>query len=407
MKALKRRGGKRWLYLLAAIVLIGAYVFWAVGRPLPDLTLIPGESKLSIQTPSPQLTWPGGGQAAVAVLGSQVLLTHGSQTPVPTASTAKLITALAVLHQKPLAVGQTGPDLTLTAADVALYNSYAARDGSVVPVLAGEQISEYQVLQTMMLPSANNMADSLAIWAFGSLTAYSTFANAYAAQLGLAHTHVGVDASGFSPTTTSTARDLARLGEVVMRNPVLARIVGQSTASGLPVANNIKNVNSLLGTDNIIGIKTGNTDQAGGVFVGAARASANGRPVTVITAVMGQPALRQAMQDSLPLIQSAQANFSTDTVVAAGSIVGRYRQAWGGSLPAVAAGRLSGSAWNGDSLAAAIKLDSSISAKSPPGQTAGSLTISQSPFTPQRSVAVKLGSAPTKPPLRWRLLHAF
>jgi len=407
MKTLKRRGGKRWLYLLAAIVLIGAYGFWALSRPLPALRLTLGVDKLSVQTPTPKLIWPGAGQAAVGVLGSQVLATHGPQTPLPTASTAKLITALAVLHQKPLALGQTGPAITLTTADVALYNSYAARDGSVVPVVAGEQISEYQVLQAMMLPSANNMADSLAIWAFGSLSAYSTFANGYAAQLGLAHTHVGIDASGFSPTTTSTARDLTRLGEVVMRNPVLAQIVGQNTAAGLPVANNIKNVNSLLGTDNIIGIKTGNTDQAGGVFVGAALAKVNNQTVTVITAVMGQPSLRQAMTDSLPLIQSTQANFSTVTVVPARSVIGRYQQPWGGSVPAVAGRQLAGSTWNGDSLAAAVKLNNSVPGKASAGQTVGSLTIPRSAFAGQQSVPVKLVAAPSKPPLRWRLLHAF
>jgi D-alanyl-D-alanine carboxypeptidase (penicillin-binding protein 5/6) len=407
MKTLKQRGGKRWLFLLAAIILVGTYGYWALSRPLPVLRPSPSTNKLSAQTPAPKLTWPGVGQAAVGVLGSQILETHGPQTPLPTASTAKLITALAVLHQKPLVVGQPGPTITLSAADVALYNSYVAQDGSVVPVATGEQISEYQMLQAMMLPSANNMADSLAIWAFGSLSAYSSFADSYIAQLGLAHTHIGTDASGFAPTTTSTARDLLRLGEVTMHNPVLAQIVGQPTASGLPIVNNIRNVNSLLGTSNIIGIKTGNTDQAGGVFIGAARATVNNQTVIIVTAVMGEPSLRQATHDSLPLIQSAQANFSPVTVVPAGSVVGHYRQPWGGTVPAVASRKLTISTWNGEQLAASVKLDNTVPAKALANQTVGSLIIPQSVFAAQQSVAVKLVSAPTKPTLRWRLLHAF
>ena len=91
----------------------------------------------------------------------------------------------------------------------------------------------------------------MAIWAFGSLKNYSQAANQYLEDQGLVETHVGSDASGFNPSTTSTARDLVRIGELVMQDPVLKQIVGQSSASDFPVVNNIKNVNSLLGTRTI------------------------------------------------------------------------------------------------------------------------------------------------------------
>jgi D-alanyl-D-alanine carboxypeptidase (penicillin-binding protein 5/6) len=406
MKTLKRRGGKRWLYILVAIVVVGGYAYAALSRPLPALKPIPSSNQLSVQTPAPKLTWPGTGQAAAGIVGSQVLETHGPQTALPTASTAKLITALAVLNKKPLDLDQSGPAITLGPSDVAIYNSYVAHGGSVVRVAAGEQISEYQMLQAIMLPSANNMADSLAIWAFGSLPAYSSFANAYGAQLGLTQTRVGADASGFSPTTTSTARDLVRLGEVAMRNPVLAQIVGQGTATGLPIVNNVKNVNSLLGTSNIVGVKTGNTDQAGGVFVGAANVTVNNQMATVVTAIIGAPNLPQAMRDSLALIQSAQANFSQVTIVPAGSIVGRYQQPWGGTVTAITSRALTTQAWNGDSLTATAKLDP-VSAVAQANQTTGSLILPKSAFTSQQSVPIKLGTIPAQPPLSWRLLHVF
>jgi D-alanyl-D-alanine carboxypeptidase (penicillin-binding protein 5/6) len=404
MKRLKRRGGKRWLCLLVAIAAVGGYGYWAANRPLPELKPAVGSIQLLAQTPAPKLVWPGAGQAAVGVVGTQILETHGAETALPTASTAKLITALAVLNQKPLALNQPGPMITLGPADVALYNSYAAQGGSVVPVAAGEQISEYQMLQTLMLPSANNMADSLAIWAFGSLSAYSTFANTYAGQLGLAHTHVGTDASGFSPTTTSSARDLVRIGEVAMRNPVLAQIVSQSTATGLPIVNNIKNVNSLLGTDNIIGIKTGNTDEAGGVYVSASRASVNGKQVTVVTALIGAPNLFAALKTSLPLIQSAQANFAAATVIKAGAIVGNYQLPWGGTVTAIAAKNLSPTTWNGDAASGTINLKP-IAADTPAGATVGNVTSPQSSLSNQQSIPIKLQNNPGQPTLWWRLTH--
>ncbi|HEY5441984.1 MAG TPA: serine hydrolase, partial [Candidatus Saccharimonadales bacterium] len=236
MKTLRWRAGQKWVYRAVALLLPFIYGYWAAVRPLPVLTPALAATQLSIQTPAAQLTWPTSGQSAVGIVGSSILATHNAQTPVPTASTAKLITALVVLREKPLSLGQQGPIITLTAADAALYSSYMAQGGSVVPVVASEQISEYQMLQAIMLPSANNMADSLAIWAFGSLHDYNVAATAYLNQLGLTHTHVGSDASGFAPTTTSTAHDLVRLGELAMQNPVLSQVVGQPTASGLPLA---------------------------------------------------------------------------------------------------------------------------------------------------------------------------
>jgi D-alanyl-D-alanine carboxypeptidase (penicillin-binding protein 5/6) len=406
MKKYGRSGGKRWLYGgVVLVLLLGGYTYWAARRALPSLKPIAGSSQLQIKSPPPNLAWPTAGQAAVGVAGSSILATHGTQTPLPTASTAKLITALVVLNQKPLSAGQPGPTINLGPADVALYNSYRASGGSVVPVAAGEQINEYQMLQTLMLPSANNMADSLAVWAFGSLPAYKAAADSYLNSHVLTHTRVGTeDASGFAPSTTSTAQDLVKIGELAMENPVLAQIVSQAAADGIPMANTIKNVNFLLGTDNIIGIKTGNTDEAGGVFVSASRTTVNGKPATIVTALLGAPTLFAAMKNSLPLIQSAQANFKPVPVIKAGSIVGHYQLPWGGTIAAVASKNASLITWNGTPVSAAISLGP-IPANARPDAPVGTVTIPKSTLSDQQSIAVKLAAIPSKPSLKWRLLH--
>jgi D-alanyl-D-alanine carboxypeptidase (penicillin-binding protein 5/6) len=397
---------KRWLSLLLIVVLIAGYGTWTLKRPLPQLTPVLASSEIKAKVPAGTLTWPTAGQAAVGIEGTSILQTNGPQTSLPTASTAKLITALSVLRQKPLAPGQQGPIITLTASDVALFNSYNAQGGSVVPVKAGEQISEYQMLQALMLPSANNMADSLAIWGFGSLNAYADYANEYVSQLGLRATHIGSDASGLAPNTTSSAHDLVKLGETAMENPVLAGIVGQPTASGLPIVGDVKNVNFLLGTKNIVGVKTGNSDEAGGVFVGAARTNVNGKPVTIVTAVLGSPTLFVAMKDSLNLINSAQANFKPVAVVKSGTVVGSYNVPWGGSIPAVAASDLSVSAWASSSIAADIHLNP-LKVPARPGDIVGGATIKKSALADQKSIPLVLKSIPGKASLGWRLLHPF
>ena len=392
----RRRSWAFW-YVLTVLVLTG-YSGWALLRPLPALQPVQTAQQLRLETSPSALNWPPGTQAAVGILGSDILETSGPETPVAIASTAKIITALMVLQAKPLALNQPGPTITLTADDVARYRAYVAQDGSVVPVQAGEQLSLYQALQTVMLPSANNMADSLVIWAYGSLPAYAEAANAYLAAQGLTDTHVGTDASGLAPDTTSTASDLVKIGKLAMQNPVLAQIVGQSTATGIPLAGTIRNVNHLLGTSGIIGIKTGNSDQAGGAFVGAAQVVVNGKTETVLTAVLGAPNRPAAMQQSLALIQSAQANFEPVSIIKQGETAGSYQVPWGGTVSAIAYQDLSVSAWRGSTLTAKSSLQQ-IEPDAKAGQTVGKLSAQS------LTIPLKLKSTPPQPSTWWRLSH--
>lgn len=356
-----------------------------------------------MKTIAGSLAWPGP-QAAAGVVGSKALATNGTQQPVPIASTAKIITALVVLDKRPLKTGEQGPALTLTQNDVEIYHRYVEQDGSVVPVEVGEQITQHQALQALMLPSANNIADSLAIWAYGSLQAYSEAANQFVRQHGLAATRIGSDASGLSPTTTSTARDLVQAGKLAMQNPVLAAIVAQKNTDSIPLAGTVWNTNSLLGTNSIVGIKTGSTDYAGGVFVGAALANVNNRPVTIVTAVVGALDGFSALRSTIPLVQSAQANFKPVTVIKAGSIVGRYTLPWGGTIAAAATKDETFNIWSGDTVKATVQLNK-ISASSQSGQEVGLIESEKSVFSAARSVPVKLQNAPTAPSPWWRLTH--
>lgn len=390
------------LCLAALLVIIAAYSTYCLLRPVK---LVSGDSSKSILASVPsKIAWPAAGQSAAGILGSPNIVTHGLQTPTPTASVAKLITALVVLKAKPLPVGQQGPTITLSANDVAIYGRYLDEQGSVVPVEAGETISEYQMLEAMLLPSANNMADSLAIWAYGSLAAYSQAANSFITEAGLSQTHVGVDASGYDPSTTSTAHDMVMLGELALQNPVVAGIVSQSSITGIPLTTTLKNVNSLLGTDDIIGIKTGNTTQAGGVFVSASRVVVNNKPDTVVTALAATPTLALALSDSLPFILSTHSNFQSQTVVHAGAVVGDYSLPWGGSAPVVAIQDLAVTAWNDSPLSLNVDLKS-ISNKTPTSTNVGTVSAEQVPTLGWQAVGLRLVQPIPQPGIWWRLIH--
>jgi D-alanyl-D-alanine carboxypeptidase (penicillin-binding protein 5/6) len=180
----------------------------------------------------------------------------------------------------------------MTAADVQLYRQAVASGGSNLPVRAGEILSERDLLLALLLPSADNIAESLAVWVSGNRTAFIARLNAKAAALGMAHTHYA-DPSGLSNKTVSTAADLVLLAKAVIENPTLASLVVVQQAT-LPDGTVLHNLDIGLQQEPYwLGIKTGWTGAAGGCLLFAAERSYGGDEdltVTVWGAVLGQPA---------------------------------------------------------------------------------------------------------------------
>ena len=198
-------------------------------------------------------------EKAVSLDGKIIQETSKNQHP--TASTAKMILGLAIMDKKPFSEGEKGETLTITPEFYDKYLWYRTHNGSTTPVTTGEEISEYDALASVFLASSNNMADSLAIWAFGSLEEYREYATKMLGNMGLENTHLGQDASGYSETTTSTAGDLAIIATKLLENPVLKEIVSLKSHT-VPVAGELKNTNKILGdTLNngsvVSGVKTG------------------------------------------------------------------------------------------------------------------------------------------------------
>ncbi len=385
-------------FILTLATVLTVAGFWLYNRPLSEL-----KPQVTLSQPvaaqAAQLPWPNYSQAAFGAVGFGVLASNNASSPVPIASIAKVITALAILKEKPLQPGEQGPLITITDADVQAYNEYLVKDGSVLPVKVGEQISEYQALQAMMLPSANDIADTAARWAFNSIDNYVAYANQFVKNLGMIQTAV-TDASGFSQQTVSTAKDLILLGEAALKNPLLAQIVNQSEAE-FPGAGTIKNINWLLGSDGIVGIKTGNTDQAGGCFLLAAKRLIANQPVVVIGAFLGGPTRDQAMNDARNFIVAADRNFEVSTAVIANQAVGRYNLPWGGSIEAIASNDLKMLNWKPNPKPINVKLENVIIPSSK-DLVVGSVKASSADTKP---VLVLLKDPVPPPPETWRIWH--
>jgi D-alanyl-D-alanine carboxypeptidase (penicillin-binding protein 5/6) len=235
----------------------------------------------------PRTVWPAHGQAAFIETGRSQIQVGPNQHPAAIASVAKVMTAYLVLHDHPLRPGEDGPTITLSDADVADTDRRSRQEESVVSVAAGEQLTERQALQALLLPSANNIAAVLARWDAGSADRFVARMNATARSLGMTHTRY-TDPSGYDDATVSTAADQVRIVDRAMHLPVFASIVATASAT-LPVAGVVHTTNTLLGHNGFVGIKTGSDDAAGGCFAFRAIRWIGGKRTTITGVVLGQP----------------------------------------------------------------------------------------------------------------------
>jgi D-alanyl-D-alanine carboxypeptidase (penicillin-binding protein 5/6) len=266
--------------LLVVIAAIAAFFGLRSGATSPSTGASPVEAV-------PSAVWPAYGQAAFVETGRTEIHAGPNQHPAAIASLAKVMTAYLVLHDHPLRSGEDGPTITLTDADVADTDRRRRREESVVSIAAGEQLTELQALQALLLPSANNIAAVLARWDSGSVGRFVAGMNSAARSLGMTHTRY-TDPSGYDDATASTAADQVRIVDRAMSLPVFASIVATPSAT-LPVAGTVHNTNALLGHDGFVGVKTGSTAAAGGCFAFRAIRWIHGRRTTITGVVLGQP----------------------------------------------------------------------------------------------------------------------
>ncbi len=401
------------------LVVVCAAVFAAVQflRPAPAATIRATRTTFVTSGTPVSLPWPTQGSAALAVEGSGMVGSAGSGAAVPIASITKVMTALVVVHDHPLAAGQSGPTIGITAADVAQYQADLASQQSVVAVVAGEQITELQALEALLVPSGNNMAQVLAVWDRGSVAAFVAAMNARASGMGLRHTHFA-GPSGLDPASVSTASDLVRLGEVAEANPVLASIVAMASVT-LPVAGTVYNYDYELGHHGFVGVKTGSDGQAGGCFLfdatvraggsappaASASASAGGTTVHVIGAVLGQqsvPILQSALNASVALAGALGPQLQLRQIVAAGQQVAEVTTPWGGSAPVVAARPVTAEGWPGMRVEGEVSvrhLGSSVHR----GQRVGTLAVDVGGTS--RRIPLVAGAAVANPGFGWELAN--
>lgn len=172
------------------------------------------------------------------------------------ASTTKLMTALVALdYYKPNDI---------------LVRKESKTEGTVVGFVQGEHVYFDDLLYAMLLPSGNDAAFMIADNFPGGRVAFVQKMNEKAASLNFYDTHFADPAGLDDDENYTTAHDLAFLSSYAKHNDVIARV---TSTKRRVIANvegdkeyDISNLNKLLGTHGVTGIKTGFTEGAGGVL---------------------------------------------------------------------------------------------------------------------------------------------
>lgn len=342
---------------------------------------------------------PQYGASAIAAEGYGVLATGGTDQAVPMASITKLITSLVVLEKHPLAPGESGPSVTTTAQDVATYDAYLAVNGSVKSVRAGLSFTQYELLQLVLIESANNYTETLVNWAFGSEDVFLQAARDWVAANGLASVTI-VDSTGISLENVATAADLVTLAGFALAHPVIEEITS-TPAVQMHDIGMLENSNPLLGEQGVTGLKTGTLRAFGYNLLFSATHQVEDTPITLYGVVLGAPSGLRLEQDVAYLLTTATAGFAEITLADAGAVMAEYETEWGASAQLVTAHPESVIVW-GDTPVSVLVSGQPVTTGSA-GDQAGTATF----VVGDRSIEIPLvlDTDVTDPGAWWRLTN--
>ncbi len=352
MASSPRRTSLRRLVSPAFVAAVVAVAAVAAGWPLPAAAASP--------PPPPPVS-----ARAYVVMDQQtgvVLAQQNDGERLPMASTTKIMTGLLVLeHFRDLAtVVRARPD----AVGVGQDEIYLQK---------GEKLTVNQLLEALLIQSANDAAADLADAVAGSQAKFVTLMNQKARELGLKHTHYenphGLDAPGHY----TSALDLTHLARIAMRDPRFAGYVDRYTAK-IPWAHHpyprvLVSHNELLEDYPwAYGVKTGWTDGAGYCIVAAGL----WRGHHLLVTLLGEPDDAHRLTDAVKLFRWSAGQYAVQTVWPAGRELAQVTMPWhDGKLALVTGAPVAGSLRIGARITSRIAAPVSVGLPVTQGQALG------------------------------------
>lgn len=212
---------------------------------------------------------------AIDAATGQILYAKNPDQPHAIASITKIFTVLVILRDHSL-------DEIVSVPQLPAYTNGAVALG----LKSGQQFKLEQLLRAALIPSANDAADTLAIWDAGSVPAFTAKMNQLMAVWGIPDLHFN-SANGLEDNNNfASAMALTRAARLLLTNTQVKAITAMPSTAISDLSGQkyqLTTTNELLKEPGFSGIKTGYTLVAGQCLL--ARASVQGHDV--ITVVLG------------------------------------------------------------------------------------------------------------------------
>ena len=391
----RHRSRAGWIPVAGMGVLAGAYV--ATTLLWPTTALPPTVSKITVESSAVAATnptWPAEGEAGVGVTG--LGFASSSAVATPMASITKVVTVMAVLQEHPLALGEQGPEFEFTWQDSNTYWQYLRNNESALDVPVDGTLTEYEMIEGIVLGSAGNYTDRLAEWVWDSDEAYAEAANAWLQKAGVGGVTV-VEPTGIDSGNVATPEGLIQLAEAAMQDPVFAEIAAKPSTT-LPGAGLVENTNGLIDDPGVVGVKTGWLE--GFNLLSAKDLTIGSDTIRTYAVVLGQEDVAAREGESRALYDQLEADLQPQVSVRAGTPVAKVRTAWGAETTIRTAEDAKVSLWR---TASDVASKPALGDSTEAGAAAGTLT-STSIFG-DVTVPLELKDELPGPGAWWRLTH--
>lgn len=212
----------------------------------------------------PAKAYNSSAKAAIVYESKTGQILHGEniREKLPEASTTKIMTTLLLLEH-----GKLDEEFTVDSDAIKV-------EGSSMGLVENDIVTPYALAAGMMLPSGNDAANAAAVYLAGSIENFSKMMNKRAALIGMKDTNFVTPSGLHDDNHYTTAYDMALLTAAALKNDTFREICSSSEKKvrfgNPPYERYLYNSNKLLKMrDDIIGVKTGFTDEAGRCLVSA------------------------------------------------------------------------------------------------------------------------------------------
>lgn len=263
----------------------------------------------------------------------KILYSKNANSIMYPASTTKIMTAILTLEK-----------CNLSDTAVVSHNAvFSIPSGySTASLVEGEVLTIEQLLNVLLIPSANDAAVVLAEHIAGSVEAFSDMMNAKAVELGCLNTHF-INPNGIhNENHYSTAYDLALIGKYAMQFPTFKEI-SSKTRYTLPITNAYSKEDRIFNTTNDLikpnysssptnyyykyatGGKTGYTDPAGQCIVATATKDNISLIAVTLHGDFTEDNLSQRALDCKALFEYGFNNFSMVSIAQKGDVASNMK----------------------------------------------------------------------------------